>query len=174
MVTRLSECELCPLKTGFYSFTGFQRCQHHSGCKSCIACIWLGAATENKWLTWRLFIHLRSLHSRALGTPTLICLIIILHFTTTQLINKMLVHLVSRLNLSAVMKAESLVLMQTFIRSVPWWLGKMHLVSDKLIKYCSVIKNEVYLMLSSSSCGYAAWLGSLTIDWKTSFDWLQL
>lgn len=55
------------------------------------------------------------------------------HFTTTQLIHKMLVHLI-RFNLSTVMNTNSLVLMQTLILSVPWCLAKMHLDSDKHMK----------------------------------------
>lgn len=81
--------------------------------------------------------------------------IFILLLTTAQLIIKMLMHLVSRLNMSTLMKEESLVLMQTFIKSVSPWVGTMHLDSDKCIKYCSAAENMVYLILVSSSCVFA-------------------
>lgn len=63
----------------------------------------------------------------------------ILQFTTAQLINKMLVHLVRRSNLSTGMNTKSLVLMQWLIRAGPWWTARMHLESDQsklLISKC--------------------------------------
>lgn len=55
----------------------------------------------------------------------------ILQFTTAQLINKMLAHLVRRSNLSTGMNTKSLVLMRWLIRAVPWWTARMHLESDQ-------------------------------------------
>lgn len=63
----------------------------------------------------------------------------ILQFTTAQLINKMLVHLVRRSNLSTGMNTKSLVLMQWLIRAGPWWTARTHLESDQsklLISKC--------------------------------------
>lgn len=63
----------------------------------------------------------------------------ILQFTTAQLINKMLAHLVRRSNLSTGMNTKSLVLMQWLIRAAPWWTARMHLESNQsklLISKC--------------------------------------
>lgn len=85
-------------------------------------------AADSSQLIWnKVFIDLNTLCEKAPSTWNLICLISsILHFTPTQLINKMLVLLVSRLNVSTVMNIKALVL-----GSMPWCLAKMHLDSDK-------------------------------------------
>lgn len=80
--------------------------------------------------------------------------IFILYFPTTPLITRM--HLVSRLNLPAVMNAGSLVLMQTFIRSAPRWHSGTHLDLREHVKYCWLIDSVAQMKRWSSSC-VSAW-----------------
>lgn len=68
---------------------------------------------------------------RALSTWKVWLIFSILQFTTVQLINKMLAHLVRRSNLSTGMNTKSLVLMQWLIRAAPWWTARTHLESDQ-------------------------------------------
>lgn len=80
------------------------------------------ACSNSTWLiSCKFFKGLK----RALSTWKVWLISSILQFTTAQLINKMLAHLVRRSNLSTGMNTKSLVLMRCLIRAVPWKTARM-------------------------------------------------
>lgn len=101
------------------------------------------ACSNSTWLiSCKFFKGLK----RALSTWKVWLISSILQFTTVQLINKMLAHLVRRSNLSTGMNTKSLVLMRWLIRAVPW---KTAMMLWSLIKanYWSVNVSETLLLL---------------------------
>lgn len=83
-------------------------------------------AAESIWFIRFMFLINHNALCKRASTWNLVWLIFsILHFTTTQLIKKKM-HTDLRSNWSTVMNTKSLMLMQTLIGSVSWWLAKTH------------------------------------------------